>query len=120
MDYTILWSYIVLLLVQVFALTFIPISLIGLILGKIKIGTSTSLLIGGLLVWYGINLIWFHFTSYNLPLLAFFLVGIVKGLKKMFVNKVDPEMNEMMSGIEQKSIIIIALYILIFIEFNWI
>ncbi len=118
MSSTILLSYIILILVQVFALTFIPISLTGLILGKLKIDTSTSLLIGGLLVWYGINIIWLRFTSYNLPLLAFFLVEIVKGLKGMFVNKVDPEMNEMMSGIEQKSIILIALYIFIFREFN--
>lgn len=119
MSSTILWSYLILILVQIFALTFIPISLIGLILGKLKIGTTTSLLIGGLLVWFGINLIWLNFTGYNLPLLAFFLVEIVKRIKGMFVNKVDPEMNEMIVGIELKSIILIALYVFIFREFNW-
>ena len=82
MSSTILWSYLILILVQIFALTFIPISLIGVILGKLKIGTSTSLFIGGLLVWFGINLIWLNFTCYNLPLLAFFLVEIVKRLKE--------------------------------------
>jgi hypothetical protein len=119
MNFTIFWAYIILILVRIFALTFIPISLIGVILGKLKIGFSTSLLIGGLLVWFGINLIWLNFTGYNLPLLAFFLVEIVTRLKGMFVNKVDPEMNEMMVGIELKSIILIALYIFIFREFNW-
>ncbi|WP_395051516.1 hypothetical protein [Flavobacterium sp.] len=119
MNFTIIWSYIILILVQVFALTFIPISLIGVILGRIKIGISTSLLIGGLLVWFGINLVWLHFTGYNLPLLAFFLIEAVKLFKGLGVNKVDPEMNEMILGIELKSIILIALYIFIFKEFNW-
>lgn len=119
MNFTILWSYIVLILVQIFALTFIPISLTGVILEKVKIKLSTALFIGGLLVWFGINLIWLHFTNYNLPLLAFFLVEAVKLFKGLGFNKVDPEMNEMMLGIEHKSIILIALYVLIFREFNW-
>jgi hypothetical protein len=118
MNYTILWSYSLLILVQIFALTFIPISLIGAILGKFKISTSTSLLIGGLLVWFGINLIWLNFTGYNLPLLAFLLVEGIKLFKGIGKNKVDDEMNKMMIGIELKSIILIALYIFIFREFN--
>lgn len=36
MSSTILWSYIILILVQIFALTFIPISLIGVIMGNSK------------------------------------------------------------------------------------
>ena len=66
-------SYIIIFLTQALSLTFIPISLVGEILKKLKIPLQIGIFIGGLLTWFFINLIWLKVNNHNIPLLLFAL-----------------------------------------------
>lgn len=117
MDYTIISCYLVLLLIQYFAIQAIPITLIGGLISRFT-NIYVGVLISGILTWLGINLIWFKIFDYQLPLLAFILSI---GFQFWHLKKAQLELTEtskqMVVG-EIWSIILVAIYILIFKDFN--
>jgi hypothetical protein len=117
MDYTIILGYLILLLIQYFAIQAIPITLVGGIISKFT-NIYVGVLIAGILTWLGINLIWFKIFDYNLPLLAFILSI---GFQFWHLKKAQFELTEtskkMVIG-EIWAIILVAIYILVFKEFN--
>ncbi|WP_066219813.1 hypothetical protein [Formosa haliotis] len=117
MDYTIILGYLVLLLIQYFAIQAIPITLIGGLISRFT-NIYVGVLIAGILTWLGINFIWFKVFDYNLPLLAFILSI---GFQFWHLKKAQLELTEtskqMVVG-EIWSIILVAIYILIFKDFN--
>ncbi len=117
MDYTIILGYVVLLLIQYFAIQAIPITLIGGLISRFT-NIYVGVLIAGILTWLGINFIWFKVFDYHLPLLAFILSI---GFQFWHFKKAQVELTEtskqMVVG-EIWTIILVALYILIFKDFN--
>lgn len=116
---TIITSYIIIFLAQALSLTFIPISLIGEILKKLKIPLQIGIFIGGLLTWFLINLIWLKVNNHNISLLVFVICWFFKIYKSLGNNNIDIKTNNLMLKSEASCIVIIALYIFIFKEFNW-
>lgn len=119
MNWTLIISYFVLLLIQALGLTFIPISLIAELLKKIKIPLQFGVLFGGIIVWFLLNMLWLEINDYNLPLIVFGLCWFIKLYKSLGNNKINPKMNNLMLKSEAFAIFLIALYVLIFREFNW-
>ena len=113
-------SYIIIFLTQALSLTFIPISLVGEILKKLKIPLQIGIFIGGLLTWFFINLIWLKVYNHNLPLLAFVLSFSFQFIHGNLSNKELTETSKQMIVAEMWSILLIALYVLVLKEFNWI
>ena len=117
MDYTIILGYLVLLIIQYFAIQAIPITIVGGIISKFT-NIYVGVLIGGILTWLGISFIWFKIFDYHLPLLVFILSVI---FQIWHLNKARFELNEMSKKMvigEIWSIILVSIYILIFKEFN--
>ena len=112
-------SYIIIFLTQALSLTFIPISLVGEILKKLKIPLQIGVFIGGLLTWFFINLIWLKVNNHNIPLLVFAICWFVKLYKSLGNNNTDIKTNSLFLKSEASTIVIISLYVLIFKEFNW-
>ena len=112
-------SYIIIFLTQALSLTFIPISLVGEILKKLKIPLQIGIFIGGLLTWFFINLIWLKVNNHNIPLLVFAICWFIKIYKSLGDNNTDIKTNNLLLKSEASTIVVIALYVLIFKEFNW-
>ena len=112
-------SYIIIFLTQALSLTFIPISLVGEILKKLKIPLQIGIFIGGLLTWFFINLIWLKVNNHNIPLLVFSICWFIKIYKSLWDNNTDIKTNNLLLKSEASTIVVIALYVLIFKEFNW-
>tara|TARA_R100000353_G_scaffold174742_1_gene143374 strand:+ start:1047 stop:1406 length:360 start_codon:yes stop_codon:yes gene_type:complete len=117
MDYTIILGYLVLLLVQYFAIQAIPISIVGGIVSRFT-NIYVGVLIAGILTWLGINLIWFKIFDYQLPLLAFILsIGFQFWHLKKARLELTETSKQMVIG-EIWTIILVAIYVLIFKDFN--
>ncbi|WP_310595519.1 hypothetical protein [Flavobacterium sp.] len=112
-------SYIIIFLTQVLSFTFIPISLIGEILKKLKIPLQIGIFIGGLFTWFFMNIIWLNVNNHNISLLAFVICWFIKIYKSLENNNIDTKTNNLMLKSEASCIVIIALYVFIFKEFNW-
>ena len=117
MDYTIIIGYLILLSIQYFAIQAIPIALVSGIISKFT-NIYVGVIIAGVLTWLGINIIWFKIFHYQLPFLVFILSI---GFQFWHLNKSQFELTEtskqMVVG-EIWAIISVAIYILIFKEFN--
>jgi hypothetical protein len=117
MDYTFILGYLVLLLIQYFTIQAIPITLVGGIISKFT-NIYVGVLIAGILTWLGINFIWFKIFDYQLPLLVFILsIGFqFRHLKKSEFELTETS-KKMVVG-EIWAIILVAIYILVFRDFN--
>ncbi|MCZ4317460.1 hypothetical protein O4H26_00490 [Aequorivita viscosa] len=117
MNYTIILGYLVLFIIQYFAIQAIPITLVGGIISKF-INIYLGILIAGILTWLGINFIWFKVFDYQLPLLAFILsIGFQFWHLKKAQHELTETSKQMVVG-EIWAIILVAIYILMFKGFN--
>ena len=119
MDFTIILGYMILILIQYFSIQAIPVSLIGGIINKITNSILFSMLVGGLITWFFINLIWLKVNNHNIPLLLFAICWFIKIYKSLGDNNTDIKTNNLLLKSEASTIVVIALYVLIFKEFNW-
>lgn len=119
MDLTIILGYVILILIQYFSIQAIPVSLIGGIINKVTNNTLFSMLVGGLITWFFINLIWLKVYNHNLPLLAFILSFSFQFIHGNLNNKELTVTSKQMIVAEMWSILLIAIYVLAFKEFNW-
>ena len=120
MDWTIILGYVILIFIQYLTKKTIHVSLIGGIINKITNNTLFSMLVGGLITWFFINLIWLKVYNHNLPLLAFVLSFSFQFIHGNLSNKELTETSKQMIVAEMWSILLIALYVLVLKEFNWI
>lgn len=119
MNWTIILGYVILILIQYFAVQVIFITIISSLIGKLLKNILLSMLLGSIVIWFIINLIWLKTYNHNLPLLAFIL-----SLSFQFIhgNVSDDKLNEAskkMIFAEMWSIVLISIYVLAFKEFSW-
>lgn len=122
-DYTIILGYLVLLLIQYFAISATSISIICAILTPFRWLFTFEILngiilIAGILIWLGLNFIWFKIFDYQLPLLAFALsIGFqLWYFIKAELELIEPAKQQVIG--ETWAIIFVAIYILVFKDFN--
>lgn len=120
MNWTLILGYFILILIQYLSIQAIPVSIIGGIIGRISKNIFLGMLVGGLITWFLINLIWLKVYNYNLPFLAFVLSFSFQFINLKLNNKELTETSKQMIVAEMWSILLIAIYVLALKEFNWI
>ena len=118
MDMEIFLAYSILLIAQYFAITSIPISILGGLLSRLCSNLHLGLFLAGLVVWNIIDLIWLAFLGNHLPLLA-----IVLSIGFQFWSSRDRRMTEasqLMIVAGSWSILAVAIYVWIFRGFDFV
>lgn len=118
MDMEFFLAYSTLLIGQYFAVTSIPISILGGLLSRLSSNLHLGLFLAGVVVWNIIDLVWLDLLGYHLPLLV-----IVLSLGFQFWSSTDKRMTEasqLMIVAESWSIVAVAIYVWIFRGFDFI
>lgn len=119
MNWTILLGYLLLLVSHFFAVPSVIIALIGGVIGRITRNYHLGILLGAVITWAGISSAWKFFFDYEMPLLAFVIsMTFLFSHGNISYNELNKNARKMIVG-QLWGIIIIAMYTLIFIQFNW-
>lgn len=120
MDYTIIIGYVVLLIIiQFFAIQALFISLFSGYLTRLLGNIFLSALFVSVAVWLILGLFWFKIFDYAMPFLAFLLSILFQVLH---LNKEKYSLSKLSKNLivaEVWGIIITAIFVFIFVEFNW-
>ena len=117
MDWMIVLGYVVLLLIQLMAIQALPTSIVASIFGSFRL---IGIILGSILTWYLINFLWLKAFDYNLPFLALFLSLLFQTYNLVASKDELTDSSKFMIEGDMIAIVLIALYVFIFKEFNWI
>ncbi|MTB53930.1 hypothetical protein [Lewinella sp. W8] len=113
-------GYICLPLLVILSITSLPISLIGGLFVKVIKNPLLAMLIGGIITWVGIDLLWGKIFSNHIPVLLFLLCFLALGAYSQIENKSLTETSKFAIGGEQAAIVLTAIYSIITSEsVNW-
>ncbi len=104
-------AYVLTLILALYGLTGIPIAALGILLGRV-IGNFLSLLLGGIITWFGINLLWEAVEGGPIPIAAlggaFLLIFIHGNVARNSLNQGA----RFLMVTEMGSILLIGLYLI--------
>lgn len=119
MDYTIILGYAILLVIQFLAIQALFISMLSGYLTKLSRNLFFSALSASVSVWIILCIIWFKIFDYAMPFLAFLLSVLFQAVHLKREKYSLSELSKTLIIAEIWGIIITAIFVFIFLKFNW-